>query len=123
MSERWFAALGWALTGVEVANEEPNRELQASAISSWLADAGWSSERVQQHRAQCQRDQVAWPHQVPDGWLGQGTAARFHALLTAVRAEMGVSGLRPTPRPAQRRWGEAERRLVAEVPPHHGNVG
>lgn len=120
-SGRWFGAIAWALTGEELA-EPVGVPLEPAAVVRWLGDQGWSSERLAEHRLASQESGEAWPHPVPAGWLGAGSAARFHALLTAVRDAAGVRGLVARQAPADRHIGPAERRLMDDLPPHHGKL-
>ena len=117
---RWFAAVAFALVGVEVVNP-PRAEPTPEAIIAWLADQGWSGDRVAAHRLDCRDGGVPWPHPLPAGWLPAGSAARFHSLLVAVQDAAGVRGLVATPAPTERHIGPAERRLLDDVPPHHGH--
>lgn len=135
-ADPWFVALGLALVAQrltppgaaafsgddEAHDDAPDDGVSVAAVTAWLADQGWTPERVQQHREQCRADGVPWPHPVPPQELGPGTAARFLALLAQVRAALGVTGLVATQRPEHRVIGPAERRLLADVPPHHGSV-
>jgi len=117
---RWVGAIAWALAGVELP-EPAGVALNAGAIVAWLAEQGWTTDRLAEHRAGCQESGEPWPHPVPAGWLPPGSAARFHALLTAVRDAAGVRGLVARQVPAERHIGPAERRLLGDVPPHHGS--
>lgn len=118
---RWFGAVAVALAGVEVA-EPPETRPTPEAIVGWLADQGWSPARLAAHRLDCRDGGVPWPHPVPAGWLPAGSAARFHSLLVAVQDAAGVRGLIATPAPRDRHIGPAERRLLDDVPPHHGKL-
>lgn len=120
-SGRWFGAIAWALAGVDLA-EPVDIALDPELVVAWLAGQGWPSERLADHRLACQQSGEAWPHPVPLGWLGPGSAARFHALLTAVRDAAGVRGLVARQAPAERHLGPAERRLIDDLPPHHGKL-
>ena len=118
---RWFGAIGWALTGVELP-EPADASPEPDAVVAWLHDQGWPPERLAEHRLACRDSAVPWPHPVPAGRLGPGSAARFHALLTAVQDAAGVRGLLARQVPAERHIGPAERRLLGDVPPHHGHL-
>ncbi len=118
--DRLFGAVAFALVGIEVA-EPSASEPTPEAIVEWLALQGWSTGRLAAHRLDCRDGGVPWPHPVPLGWLPAGSAARFHSLLVAVQDAAGVRGLIATTTPAERHIGPAERRLLDDVPPHHGN--
>lgn len=117
---RWYGAVATALAGVELP-EPSGGALDAESIVRWLGDQGWPAERLAEHRAGCRESGEPWPHPVPAGWLPPGSAARFHALLTAVQDAAGVRGLVARQVPAERHIGPAERRLLGDVPPHHGS--
>ena len=58
-------------------------------------------------------------HPVPADLTKGIGPARFAAVVTALRARLGASGVRPVL--AERAPDAAERRLLADVPPHHGS--
>ncbi|MGA4507989.1 hypothetical protein ACQB6R_03025 [Propionibacteriaceae bacterium G1746] len=89
-------------------------------VAAWLAGHGWPADRLAAHRADCQQQKLPWPHQVPaelvDSW------GQLHSMLQVLRAELGLDGLHPMVHQGPRVIGPAEQRLLAERPPHHGNV-
>ena len=58
-------------------------------------------------------------HAVPADLTEGIGAARFAAVLTALRGLLAASDVRPVL--AERSPDAAERRLLADVPPHHGS--
>ncbi|GAA1395440.1 hypothetical protein [Luteococcus peritonei] len=112
-------AVSLALVGerIDGAAEDPQRVVES------LAAAGWPAERVQQLRQTCQDEERAWPLAVERDLLAAVGFARYGAVLKEVRRLLGVDGLVPTVRRGPRLIGPAEQRLMAERPPHHGNVG
>lgn len=118
----WFVAVGLALTGASLPAPVDAAPVQPAAIAGWLAGLGWTPDRLAEHRHACRDDNRPWPHPVPVTLLGAGTAARLHALVAEVRGLTGTSGLVATQRPGQRVLTADDRRLLADVPPHHGNV-
>lgn len=58
-------------------------------------------------------------HPVPADLTDGIGPARFAAVLTALRARLAASDARPVL--AERSPDAAERRLLADVPPHHGS--
>jgi len=112
--------LAYALTGEEV----PVRDTDGTAADflSALRQAGWPPDRVRS----CARDSwergIAWPHPLPPHSLDGLGPARWYAELTAVRTALGLDAIA---QPPSRRTvlTQDERRLMAELPPHHGRVG
>lgn len=110
--------LGLALVGESLPAPEHEQELD-----EWLAGHGWTTERVAELRRDRQREGLPWPFTVPPEVVRPIGFARVTALLKQARAELGVDGLVPTRHEGPRVIGPAEQRLLAERPPHHGNVG
>ena len=108
------AAVGFALTGgtALIASVDPD-PLTA------LADAGWSTPRIVAHAEQVRAAGGVWPHPVPDELRAQVGSARLFALLQRLQVELGLFG-RPAAPAAPRPLTADERRLLNEVPPHHG---
>ena len=116
-------AVGLALTGEEVAATGPAVGSPEERVVGWLEASGWGSERLHALRAQRQAEEQPWPFPVPPDEVRPVGFARYAAVLKAVRASLGVDGLVPTVHNGPKVIGPAELRLLAEVPPHHGNVG
>ena len=127
---RWHQALAFALTGRRrpELGEQPSpavaelaRLLQSSDGSGELAD----------HVDATRRSGEPWPHPVPTDLMSGLGYAQFSAALTQLQSELGLDRA-PTPRvgpgrpsPGHEGAGQllsaAERRLLDEVPPHHGS--
>lgn len=116
MDSRLALHLAYALTGAEPA-----------ASASWgfetvlqpLAELGWSVDEIRAHAAACHLAQEPWPHQVPIAWLKEHGAARWSASLDELVRQLRLD-VAPTVRTATRPLTADERRLLADVPPHHG---
>lgn len=104
-------AVAFALTGVDV----------GEGGGDWrdrLAALGWTTARIAQHVRQCREENVPWPHAVPAEARGGIGAAQVLAAVASVASEFS------SPEVGMRSVGQVltadERRLLAEVPPHHG---
>lgn len=114
-----FRAIGWALSGTDVV-PPAQPVVRTPAVIGWLESQGWPAERLRQVRTDRMSAELSWPWALPDE-LAEGLAwAQFHALLTDVRAALGLSGLVSTPRARHRGRQPGDERLLREVPPHHG---
>lgn len=118
----WFAAVGFALTGERLAVPEQSA-VTAARVVGWLGEQGWPASRVQDHRRRMIEREELWPHPLPEDLIPRGGMAQFHALLAEVRNALDVSGAVPRLRASDTRLTADDRRLLAEVPPHHGRVG
>lgn len=120
MSGRWQTALGYALTGEELALPESGRPDPAGLVSH-LAEAGWTQLRI----AELARASVAveqpWPKQVPAGLRAGCGASQFAAALGAARELLGLTSLETRLPSARLRLNADEERLMRDVPPHHGS--
>jgi len=112
--------LAYALTGEDL----PMRDTDGSTgdFLAALEEAGWSPDRVRRCASQAWEQQTSWPHPLPSHSLDSVGAARWYAALTEVRAVLGLDAVRLPP---SRRTvlTQEERRLMADLPPHHGRVG
>ena len=97
----WHQALVFAVTGERRPDLGQQDEPDLSAVLATLGDAPRGAHPV--------------PADLTEG-IG---AARFAAVLTALRGRLTASGARPVL--AERSPDAAERRLLADVPPHHGS--
>ena len=110
--------LAYALTGDELAGEPGVEE----DFWDWLAQAGWSADRIRAQAGQRWASEQVWPHQPPREALASIGAAAWHARLQAAKTALGLTVV--TAPPTRRTVLTAdERRLLAEVPPHHGPIG
>lgn len=107
-------AVGFALTGrADV--------IDGVAPGVWqaLVDVGWDADRVRAHAEAVLAAGGVWPHPVPESLRAPVGAARLLAVLQQVQSDLGLFGRAAAP--AQRRPLTAdERRLLRDVPPHHG---
>lgn len=117
---RWHQALAWAVTGHAhpELGEQPRPDLPA--LAERLLAAPGARQEIEERRA-AQRDRGATPPAVPSELMAGLGAAQFTAALTGLRQRLG-SGDGPTFRPvlSSRPPDAAERRLLEDVPPHHG---
>ena len=117
MARDRFALVAYALTGEDL----PVSAGDIASLLSEMAGLGWPSERVRQLAHGLWEQDQPWPYALPAGGLRPG-AAQWHALLGQARAALGLDVCQLPP---SRRTDltERERRLLEEVPPHHGAVG
>ncbi len=107
--------LGRALTGEELPLTAP--DLAVLAIE--LDTLGWDPARLKDLRNQRQATRQPWPFPVPLDARRELGFARFDARLTQLRQLLGLSGQERALQ-SNRPWGDAERRLAADRPPHWG---
>lgn len=114
-----FAAVAVALTGTRLRGSAST----PGGIVEALAALGWDTQRIAAARAGALDAGQPWPHPVTDDLLTAAGPAQVLATVRACRSLVGQSGLRPAVRHPASRLDAADRRLLAEVPPHHGPVG
>ncbi|MDR0286004.1 MAG: hypothetical protein LBI33_14120 [Propionibacteriaceae bacterium] len=119
MVPQFDSLLAYALTGEPLALPAT---WDTAALLAALAAAGWPAERLGSHARARWEVGLPWPHPLPPDSLGGIGAAQWYAGLQAVRTALG---LEVEVRPPSRRTSLTadERRLLADVPPHHGSVG
>jgi hypothetical protein len=116
---RWHAALAYALLGRVPEGLSPTDGLDIARFLREL-DALWPGGlRAVRSEIGRRRSVGPWPHRVPPELMRGLGAAQFTAALTGVRQELGLDVV-TTRRPAERRLDPDERRLLTDVPPHHG---
>lgn len=110
-------ALGPALAQALVGEQLP---IDPGDPLAGLASAGWDRDALHRHADRVRSAGGVWPHPVAEELRLRVGSAR---LLAAVQAAQTALGLLGTPaRPAAARPLTAdERRLLADVPPHHGS--
>lgn len=113
-----WLAIGHALTGQHLDPPEA-ASWQAAEVLAWLAGQGWGDSALVAHREQVRDSHAQWPHRLPSDVLDGLAHAQYTALLAQVRRLAGLDGLHPTVHSGPRVIGPQERRLLAEVPPHH----
>ncbi len=107
-------AVGFALTGCSgvLTSVDPD-PLTA------LAAVGWGRGEVVAHAEQVRAHGDVWPHPVSEELRARVGSARLIALLQRLQVELGLFGRAAAPA-APRPLTADERRLLNEVPPHHG---
>jgi len=120
MSPRWQAAVGYALTGDDLALDEPGRP-EPEALVEALAGAGWSADRIGSHARALLAEEGVWPHPVPSALRAGCGAAQLAAALGRTRALLGLITLETRAPSTRTRLNADELRLMREVPPHHGS--
>lgn len=87
-----------------------------------LDSAGWPARRIRDQAHSRWDEDAAWPYPLAPGRLHGIGAAQWYAALTRVRRQLGLDVVRQPPSQRTELTAE-ERRLLADVPPHHGPVG
>jgi hypothetical protein len=114
----WHAALAYALVGEEWSlDRRPGPDLPALAVE--LAARDWTRERIAVHARSVQESGRPWPHPIPDALRAGLGAAQLYAALGRAREELGVAVLDPRAPSGRTVLTADERRLLADVPPHH----
>ncbi|MEL4358621.1 MULTISPECIES: hypothetical protein [unclassified Luteococcus] len=116
-------AVALALTGERPAVPAPGSTQSPQDLVDFLARLGWDAGRIAHLRQERQHQGLPWPFVVPREELAPVGFARTAAVVKEVRQLLGVDGLVVTRHQGPKVIGPAERRLLAERPPHHGNVG
>jgi len=109
----------YALTG-ETPPTDP-ADTTPDVIRACLDDLGWSLDQLRTHAENCRMSDIPWPHPLPAG-AKLPSPAQWYAALTRVIADLGLDSVRLPPSRRTTLTNE-ERRLMADVPPHHGTVG
>lgn len=121
MTQAWHRVLALALTGEEVALADVDRPDVTAALAE-LAAVGWTRDRIAAQAAQAHASEQPWPHPVQPAARADLGAAAFHAMLADAKRRLDVD--QPEVLSVARRPLDAdERRLSADLPPHHGHVG
>ncbi len=116
---RWQAAQAYALVGERLDLTEPGHP-DASRLILELAEAGWTRDAISDH-ARTEADAGRpWPHSVPAALRAGCGAAQLAAALARARELLVLVTLETRPPSARVTLDADERRLVRDVPPHHG---
>ena len=117
-SRRWHAALSYALLGRVPEGLADSDPVDVAELLRELDRLPGGLDLV---RAEIARRRPAhpWPHPVPENLMRGLGPAQFASALAAVRSELGVDA-RARVVSAERTFDPDERRLQADVPPHHG---
>ena len=94
----------------------------AETLLADLHEAGWGADRIRTLAAHERAQGNVWPYPVDSAAVAEIGYARWHAILADLLARLGETTT-PHP-PSQRTTLDAdERRLIADAPPHFGNLG
>lgn len=118
MDAAWHRALAYALTGADLSlgvQDGPD----VPQLAEQLAASGWTPQRIAaQARERGERGE-AWPHPIPDALRAGLGAAQLLAALGRARTELGLVGLDQRGPSRRTALTGDERRLLADLPPHH----
>ncbi len=121
--DRVFRAVAFALTGQRL---EPPAALASQGpddLLAALASQGFDADRLGQLRTGRMADAQPWPCPVP-AKLRQGLgAAQLQAIIQTCQQSLGLRQQQARVRNASAPLDRDDRRLLAELPPHHGLVG
>ncbi len=118
ISGPWHQALGFALVGEALPLGTQQRPDVAQLIVA-LDEAGWPRTRISEHAHDVRGAGLPWPHPVPAELRAGMSPAQLAAALRAVRDALDLTGLTAHAPSARSALTPDERRLIAEVPPHH----
>jgi len=105
-------ALALALTGRSCVMPGPD------PLAALAAD-GWDAAAIARHAEAVIDAGGVWPHPVPDELRTRVGSARLLAALQRVQQDLGLFGRSSAPAAPRKLTGD-ERRLLDDVPPHHG---
>ena len=111
--------VGRALTGEALQLPEAST---AQALARSLEDSGWDAARLMELRQARHAAAEPWPFVLTAADRGPVGPAQLHAAVSAVLAELGISP-RSRVRDRDAPLSARDQALLAERPPHHGNVG
>jgi len=118
MTGRWQRAIAYALVGAELSLDE-NGAADPDAVVAGLAGLGWTAERVGAHAREVVASEQPWPHPVPEQLRAGCGPAQLHAAVARTRELLGLTTLEVRTPSRRTRLTADEKRLLAEVPPHH----
>jgi len=114
-----WVLLGYALTGCELPIDSPAGPEELLAA---LEGAGWPAQRVRDQAYSLWEQEQPWPYPLPPDRIHQVNAAQWYAILGQVRTLLGLDVVHLPPSHRTTLTAD-ERRLLADLPPHHGLVG
>lgn len=119
---RWNAALAYAITGLRWDDlaEPAGPELEPVAVEIAQRFPGGIEALRAGIIGHLQRG-GQWPYPVPDDLRAGLGAAQWWAALTQLRRRLGVGPQPERPVLSERPPDADERRLLQDVPPHHGH--
>lgn len=118
----WASALALALTG-EAFDLAPSESADPAAVLEALEGAGWPASRLRELATDRRCQGLPWPFPADRHTLRQlGSAAAYLAALAECERLAHADGLTAGTL-ADRPLNAAERRLLADVPPHFGHAG
>ena len=118
----WHQALAYAVTGrawPELGQQSgPDLVELASRLRAVEGEEG-----LRQHVRMTLQGEEPWPHSVPAELRAGLGYAQFAAALNQLRSELRLDGPTVVANPGERTGpvSAAERRLLDDVPPHHGS--
>lgn len=110
----WWPAVAYALTGSRLPGDPVGPEPRALADA--LARSGWDSGRLAELRSARIAAELPWPVPVPSEIRGDLGPAQLQAVLGTLIDRLGLRSTRTGGSGAPP--GPAERRLLADRPPH-----
>ncbi|MDR3070627.1 MAG: hypothetical protein LBU38_06430 [Propionibacteriaceae bacterium] len=128
----WFAVLFQALAGKQplAAEELPSAGNDANQLAGLdetlatlaieLGKAGWPVARIRAHALARLVAGESWPHPVDLSLVRAVGPARYAAALESARRTLGLWTLTELPPSTRTDLNADERRLLADVPTHHG---
>ncbi len=120
MSPRWQAAIGFALTGERFDFPEGAMPDPVGLIAA-LDDRGWTRARLATHAREEVAAERTWPHPIPDDLRQDCSASQLYAALLQARRLVDLDALIKRGPAPDRALNADERRLMNDVPPHHGS--
>lgn len=120
---RWHQALAWAVTGQAHPELGEQRGPDLPALAERLLAEPGARQQIQQLTEAERARGATWPTAVPPQLMGGLGAAQFTAALAdlcRLLSDVTSPGAPLRPVLSSRAPDAAERRLLEDVPPHHG---
>lgn len=116
----WGGAVSYALTGQVVCSWlKPD----PAEIAQLIRDCGFDGEKLAELKKTAEDNGEKWPISLPSSVGRKFGFSQLAALIRAVRAQLGLSGVYVEQKSRSTTIGADELRLMAELPPHFGKVG